>query len=68
MVARAERNAYPLIGLKPAEVREAVAKLKSTDRDEWAAVMQGGAASKLLAVCSLLRLVLDRLDVRDAGC
>src|SRR5438128_12581980 len=35
--ARADRNAYPLIGLKPGEVREALARLKSLDRDEWAA-------------------------------
>src|SRR6266571_3686571 len=36
-MARAERNAYPLIGLKPAEVREALDRLTSLDRDEWAA-------------------------------
>src|SRR5438477_438598 len=35
--ARADRNAYPLIGLKPDEVREALARLTSMDRDEWAA-------------------------------
>ena len=35
--ARADRNAYPLIGLKPEEVREALARLTSLDRDEWAA-------------------------------
>jgi pimeloyl-ACP methyl ester carboxylesterase len=35
--ARADRNAYPLIGLKPDEVREALAKLTGLDRDEWAA-------------------------------
>jgi esterase FrsA len=35
--ARADRNAYPLIGLKPEEVREALANIKSLDRDEWAA-------------------------------
>jgi esterase FrsA len=35
--ARADRNAYPLIGLKPDEVREALGRLKSLDRDEWAA-------------------------------
>src|SRR5437016_2962521 len=35
--ARADRNAYPLIGLKPDEVREALARLGSLDRDEWAA-------------------------------
>jgi len=35
--ARADRNAYPLIGLKPEEVREALSRLTSLDRDEWAA-------------------------------
>jgi esterase FrsA len=35
--ARADRNAYPLIGLKPDEVREALGRLSSLDRDEWAA-------------------------------
>jgi esterase FrsA len=35
--ARADRNGYPLIGLKPDEVREALGRLKSLDRDEWAA-------------------------------
>jgi esterase FrsA len=35
--ARADRNAYPLIGLKPNEVREALERLTSLERDEWAA-------------------------------
>ncbi|MBV8535501.1 MAG: alpha/beta hydrolase [Alphaproteobacteria bacterium] len=35
--ARADRNAYPLAGLKPDEVREALSRLHSLDRDEWAA-------------------------------
>jgi pimeloyl-ACP methyl ester carboxylesterase len=35
--ARADRNAYPLIGLKPDEVREALGRLKSLDGDDWAA-------------------------------
>jgi len=35
--ARADRNAYPLIGLKPGEVREALERLTSLERDEWAA-------------------------------
>ena len=35
--ARAERNAYPLIGLKPDDVREALGRLTSLDRDAWAA-------------------------------
>jgi esterase FrsA len=34
--ARAERGAYPLIGLDPGDVREALASIKTRDRDEWA--------------------------------
>jgi hypothetical protein len=34
--ARADRNAYPLTGLKPADVREALASITTLDRDEWA--------------------------------
>ncbi len=34
--ARADRNAYPLTGLKPDEVREALSNIHSLDRDEWA--------------------------------
>jgi dienelactone hydrolase len=35
--ARADRNAYPLTGLKPDEVREALAKINSLAPDDWAA-------------------------------
>jgi pimeloyl-ACP methyl ester carboxylesterase len=34
--SRADRNAYPLIGLKPDDVREALTHIGSLDRDEWA--------------------------------
>jgi pimeloyl-ACP methyl ester carboxylesterase len=34
---RSDRNAYPVTGLVPGEVREALASLRSLDRDEWAA-------------------------------
>jgi esterase FrsA len=33
---RADRNAYPFIGLNADEVREALSRLKSLDPDEWA--------------------------------
>src|SRR5262245_54360787 len=36
--SRAERKAYPVAALEPAEVKEALANLKSLERDEWAAV------------------------------
>ncbi len=35
--ARADRNGYPLTGLKPADVREALSRINTLDRDEWAA-------------------------------
>jgi len=34
---RADRNGYPLAGLVPSEVREALSNIHSLDRDEWAA-------------------------------
>src|SRR6267143_2783099 len=36
-IKRAENGMYPLIGLDPADVREAFAAIKTTDNDEWAA-------------------------------
>jgi esterase FrsA len=42
--ARADRNAYPLTGLKPDDVRAALAKITSLDRDEWAAAWSDVAA------------------------
>jgi esterase FrsA len=44
-IARAERNAYPLIGLAPDDVRTALARLDSLDRDAWAASWSDVAAS-----------------------
>jgi esterase FrsA len=34
---RADRNAYPLTGMKADDVREILANIGSTDRDEWSA-------------------------------
>ena len=34
--ARADRNAYPVTGLKPDDVREALSHIDSLDRDQWA--------------------------------
>jgi len=36
MLARANREAYPLTGLKPDDVREALSHIDSLDRDQWA--------------------------------
>jgi esterase FrsA len=40
-IARAERGGYPLIGLAPEDVREAFTKIKTADKDEWAAAWMG---------------------------
>src|SRR3984893_4469827 len=54
--ARADRNAYPLTGLKADDVRKALANINSLDRDEWAKawgevavqyVLQGRAAEAI---------------------
>src|SRR6266849_5126126 len=36
-IHRAENGMYPLIGLDPADLREALASIKTRDKDEWAA-------------------------------
>ena len=38
---RAENGMYPLIGLDPADVREAFSHINSPDNDEWAAAFMG---------------------------
>jgi hypothetical protein len=42
-IKRAENGMYPLIGLDPADVREAFQSIKTTDKDEWAAAFMGVA-------------------------
>ena len=42
--ARADRNAYPLTGLNPADVRNALANINTLDRDEWATAWSAVAA------------------------
>jgi len=43
--ARADRNAYPLTGLKPADVRAALSNIATLDRDEWAGAWSAVAAT-----------------------
>jgi len=38
---RADRNAYPMTGMKAADVREILSHINSLDRDEWAAGWTG---------------------------
>jgi esterase FrsA len=42
-IRRAEVGQYPLIGLDPADVREAVKSIHTKDKDEWAAAFMGVA-------------------------
>ena len=42
-IHRAENGMYPLIGLDPADVREAFASIKTRDKDEWAAAFMAVA-------------------------
>jgi esterase FrsA len=46
---RADRKAYPLTGLDPASVREALAHINSLDRDEWAAAWSTIGAQRVAA-------------------
>jgi esterase FrsA len=42
-IRRAENGIYPLIGLDPADVREAFTSIHNKDKDEWAAAFMGVA-------------------------
>jgi esterase FrsA len=42
-VRRAQNGMYPLIGLDPADVSEALASIKTRDKDEWAAAFMAVA-------------------------
>jgi hypothetical protein len=42
-VHRAENGMYPLIGLDPADVKEALVSIKTRDKDEWAAAFMAVA-------------------------
>src|SRR2546422_5230188 len=45
-IHRAENGMYPLIGLDPADVREAFASIKTTDKDEWAGAFMAVSGQK----------------------
>lgn len=61
---RAENGMYPLIGLDPADVKEAFASIKTRDKDEWAAAFMGvgdryAAEAKSLAASDPARANAD---------
>lgn len=47
-IKRAENGMYPLIGLDPADVREAFASIQTKDKDEWASAFMA-VADKYMA-------------------
>ena len=53
-IKRAENGMYPLIGLDPADVREAFAAIKTKDKDEWAAAFMA-VADKYVAEAKTLQ-------------
>jgi esterase FrsA len=53
-IKRAENGMYPLIGLDPADVREAFTNIKTTDNDEWAAAFSAVADRYMAEGNSLL--------------
>src|SRR5690242_20915841 len=61
-VKRAENGMYPLIGLDPADVKEAFASIKSSDYDEWAASFRSEEhTSELQSHVNLVcRLLLEK--------
>jgi len=52
-IHRAENGMYPLIGLDPADVKEAFASIKTPDKDEWAAGFMGVAGRYMAEAKSL---------------
>ena len=52
-IHRAENGMYPLIGLDPADIREAFASIKTTDKDEWAAAFMA-VADRYMAQAKVL--------------
>ena len=53
-IKRAENGMYPLIGLDPADVREAFSHINTTDNDEWAAAFSAVADRYMTEGNSLL--------------
>jgi len=52
-IKRAENGMYPLIGLDPADVKEAFAAIKTSDYDEWAAAFSAVAGRYMAEAKSL---------------
>ncbi len=64
-VHRAENGMYPLIGLDPADVKEAFASIHTADKDEWAAGFMG-VAGRYMAEAKKLEESKDPADLAKA--
>jgi esterase FrsA len=61
-IKRAENGMYPLIGLDPADVKEAFASIKTSDYDEWAAAFMKIGDRYMAEAKSLERTDLAKAD------
>src|SRR6266851_4244472 len=65
-IKRAENGMYPLIGLDPADVREAFAAIKTSDYDEWAAGFSA-VADRYMAQARLMDPPLEVVRIPFEG-
>ena len=65
-IHRAENGMYPLIGLDPADVKEAFASIHTSDKDEWAAGFMG-VADRYMAEAKALEASKDKPDPTQAN-
>jgi esterase FrsA len=65
-IHRSENGMYPLIGLDPADVKEAFASIHTSDKDEWAAGFMG-VADRYMAEAKTLEASKDKSDLAKAN-
>jgi len=56
---RANRDAYPLTGVKPEDVREILSHIGSLDREEWAKAWSGGDVPFFVEHCEAVAAKID---------
>jgi esterase FrsA len=61
-IHRAENGMYPLIGLDPADVREAFAHIQTKDKDEWAAAFMAVADKYMVEARALEKTDPDKAN------
>src|SRR5467141_3404286 len=65
-IKRAENGMYPLIGLDPADVKEAFTSIHTSDKDDWAAGFMG-VADRYMAEAKTLEASKDKSDLAKAN-